>query len=64
MDAAASSASIDRVASLAGVVIPGHDRTFRREGSRVVYLEELQMEILTLVSPSMEEQSVFTLTFR
>jgi N-acyl homoserine lactone hydrolase len=64
MDAAASSASIERVASLADVVIPGHDRTFRREGSRVVYLEELQVEILATVSPNMEEQSIFTLTFR
>jgi N-acyl homoserine lactone hydrolase len=64
MDAAASSASIERVASLGGVVIPGHDRSFMREGSRVVYLEELQVEILATVSPNMEEQSIFTLTFR
>lgn len=64
MDARVSSASMERVASIADIVIPGHDRAFKVDGERAVYTEELRAEILAKVSPNMEESTVFSITLR
>ncbi len=64
LDAAATAASIERVASIADIVVPGHDRTFRVEGGGVTYTEELRAEILARISPSMEEAAVFTICLK
>ncbi len=64
MDAAASAASIERIAAVARVVIPGHDRAFRLENGRPQYLAELKMEILIKSSPSMGEETVLAVTLR
>ena len=64
MDPAASSASIERIATLANTVIPGHDRAFRVAGNRAVYQGELRAEILAKTSPYAEEETLFTITLR
>lgn len=64
LDAAATAASIERVASIANIVIPGHDRAFRVEGDRVTYTEDLRAEILAKISTSMEESAVFTICLK
>jgi N-acyl homoserine lactone hydrolase len=64
LDAAATSASIERVAAVANVVIPGHDRAFRVEQGRVTYTEELRVEILARISASMDEEAVFTICLK
>lgn len=64
MDAVASTASIERVAALADVVVPGHDRAFQIAGDRAVYQGELRAEILAKTSPYTEEETVFTITLR
>jgi len=64
IDGDASAASIERVASLADIVVPGHDRPFRVEGCRATYIGESKAEILVKSSPSLEEETIFTIGLR
>lgn len=64
MNPAASAASIQKIAALADQVFPGHDRPFRIEGGRTVYMEELKAEFVAKVGPTLEEETVFSIVFR
>jgi glyoxylase-like metal-dependent hydrolase (beta-lactamase superfamily II) len=64
VDAAASTASIERIVALADLIVPGHDRPLRVEGGRPVYQAEASVEILARVSPEDEDQTVFSIRLR
>lgn len=58
MDAAASSASIRRISSMADMVIPGHDRPFRIVDGKPIYTCEFKVEIVARLSPYKEDAMV------
>ncbi len=62
LDAAASRGSIDRIAGLGGIIVPGHDRAFRLEGGRARYLGPLKVDIVAKTSPDLAEQTVFSIS--
>ncbi len=64
MDAAATAASIQKLAVLADLVIPGHDRPFRIEGGRAIYTEELKAEFVAKAGSTLEEETLFSIAFR
>jgi N-acyl homoserine lactone hydrolase len=64
MDSAASVASIERIAGIADVVVPGHDRAFRVRDGGVEYISELRAEILAKTSPDLGETTVFSIILR
>lgn len=64
VDAAASTASIERIAALADLVIPGHDRPFRLQDGRAVYVGEARLDVLARLSPHREDETVLSITLR
>jgi N-acyl homoserine lactone hydrolase len=64
MDPAASRASIERIAALGGLVVPGHDRPFRVVDGKASYTMELRAEIMAKASPYLDEEAVFTINLR
>lgn len=62
LDAAASRRSMERIASVAEIVVPGHDRAFRLEGSQARYLGPLKIDIVAKTSPDLAEQTVFSIS--